>query len=128
FELLRHDVCFALYVEVDQIYNLACPASPINYQFDPVQTTKTSVHGAINMLGLAKRLKAKILQASTSEVYGDPTVHPQTEDYWGNVNPIGPRSCYDEGKRCAETLFFDYWRQHRPRPEDDPRQRRPDIS
>ena len=115
FELMRHDVCFPLYVEVDQIYNLACPASPIHYQFDPVQTTKTSVHGAINMLGLAKRIKAKILQASTSEVYGDPVVHPQTEDYWGNVNPIGPRSCYDEGKRCAETLFFDYFRQHRLR-------------
>ena len=115
FELMRHDVCFPLYVEVDQIYNLACPASPIHYQFDPVQTTKTSVHGAINMLGLAKRVKAKILQASTSEVYGDPIVHPQTEDYWGNVNPIGPRSCYDEGKRCAETLFFDYYRQHRLR-------------
>jgi UDP-glucuronate decarboxylase len=113
FELMRHDVCFPLYVEVDQIYNLACPASPIHYQFDPVQTTKTSVHGAINMLGLAKRVKAKILQASTSEVYGDPAVHPQTEDYWGNVNPIGPRSCYDEGKRCAETLFFDYHRQHK---------------
>jgi UDP-glucuronate decarboxylase len=113
FELMRHDVCFPLYVEVDEIYNLACPASPIHYQFDPVQTTKTSVHGAINMLGLAKRVKAKILQASTSEVYGDPTVHPQTEDYWGNVNPIGSRSCYDEGKRCAETLFFDYYRQHR---------------
>jgi UDP-glucuronate decarboxylase len=113
FELMRHDVCFPLYVEVDQIYNLACPASPIHYQLDPVQTTKTSVHGAINMLGLAKRVKAKILQASTSEVYGDPAVHPQTEDYWGNVNPIGPRSCYDEGKRCAETLFFDYLRQHR---------------
>jgi UDP-glucuronate decarboxylase len=113
FELMRHDVCFSLYVEVDQIYNLACPASPIHYQFDPVQTTKTSVHGAINMLGLAKRVKAKILQASTSEIYGDPTVHPQTEDYWGNVNPIGPRSCYDEGKRCAETLFFDYFRQHK---------------
>jgi UDP-glucuronate decarboxylase len=112
FELVRHDVCFPLYVEVDEIYNLACPASPIHYQFDPVQTTKTSVHGAINMLGLAKRVKAKILQASTSEVYGDPSVHPQTEDYWGNVNPIGPRSCYDEGKRCAETLFFDYRRQH----------------
>jgi UDP-glucuronate decarboxylase len=112
FELMRHDVCFPLYVEVDEIYNLACPASPIHYQFDPVQTTKTSVHGAINMLGLAKRVKAKILQASTSEVYGDPAVHPQTEDYWGNVNPIGPRSCYDEGKRCAETLFFDYRRQH----------------
>ena len=113
FELMRHDVTFPLYVEVDEIYNLACPASPIHYQFDPVQTTKTSVHGAINMLGLAKRVKAKILQASTSEVYGDPTVHPQREDYWGNVNPIGIRSCYDEGKRCAETLFFDYWRQHR---------------
>ncbi len=113
FELLRHDVTFPLYVETDQIYNLACPASPIHYQFDPVQTTKTSVHGAINMLGLAKRLKARILQASTSEVYGDPEVHPQTEDYWGRVNPIGMRSCYDEGKRCAETLFFDYWRQHR---------------
>jgi UDP-glucuronate decarboxylase len=115
FELVRHDVTFPLYVEVDQIYNLACPASPIHYQHDPVQTTKTSVHGAINMLGLAKRLRAKIVQASTSEVYGDPHVHPQTEDYWGNVNPIGPRSCYDEGKRCAETLFFDYWRQHRLR-------------
>ena len=115
FELLRHDVCFPLYVEVDEIYNLACPASPIHYQFDPVQTTKTSVHGAINMLGLAKRVKAKILQASTSEVYGDPIVHPQTEVYWGNVNPIGPRSCYDEGKRCAETLFFDYYRQHKLR-------------
>jgi len=113
FELQRHDVCFPLYVEVDQIFNLACPASPIHYQFDPVQTTKVSVHGAINMLGLAKRVKAKILQASTSEVYGDPTVHPQREDYWGHVNPIGPRSCYDEGKRCAETLFFDYRRQHR---------------
>jgi len=112
FELLRHDVTFPIYVEVDQIYNLACPASPIHYQRDPVQTTKTSVHGAINMLGLAKRLKAKILQASTSEVYGDPNVHPQSEDYWGHVNPVGPRSCYDEGKRCAETLFFDYWRQH----------------
>jgi UDP-glucuronate decarboxylase len=112
FELMRHDVTFPLYVEVDQIYNLACPASPVHYQHDPVQTTKTSVHGAINMLGLAKRLRATILQASTSEVYGDPSVHPQTEDYWGNVNPIGPRSCYDEGKRCAETLFFDYWRQH----------------
>jgi UDP-glucuronate decarboxylase len=112
FELMRHDVCFPLYVEVDEIYNLACPASPIHYQFDPVQTTKTSVHGAINMLGLAKRIKAKILQASTSEVYGDPSVHPQNESYWGNVNPIGPRSCYDEGKRCAETLFFDYRRQH----------------
>jgi UDP-glucuronate decarboxylase len=115
FELIRHDVCFPLYVEVDKIYNLACPASPIHYQFDPVQTTKTSVHGAINMLGLAKRVKAKILQASTSEIYGDPTVHPQTEDYWGHVNPIGPRSCYDEGKRCAETLFFDYHRQHKLR-------------
>jgi UDP-glucuronate decarboxylase len=113
FELMRHDVCFPLYVEVDEIYNLACPASPIHYQLDPVQTTKTSVHGAINMLGLAKRVKAKILQASTSEVYGDPAVHPQTEEYWGNVNPIGPRSCYDEGKRCAETLCFDYHRQHR---------------
>jgi UDP-glucuronate decarboxylase len=113
FELLRHDVTFPLYVETDQIYNLACPASPIHYQYDPVQTTKTSVHGAINMLGLAKRLRARILQASTSEVYGDPEVHPQTEDYWGRVNPIGIRSCYDEGKRCAETLFFDYWRQHR---------------
>ena len=112
FELMRHDVTFPLYVEVDQIYNLACPASPIHYQHDPVQTTKTSVHGAINMLGLAKRVKAKILQASTSEVYGDPDIHPQTEDYWGNVNPIGFRSCYDEGKRCAETLFFDYRRQH----------------
>jgi UDP-glucuronate decarboxylase len=113
FELMRHDVTFPLYVEVDQIYNLACPASPIHYQFDPVQTTKTSVHGAINMLGLAKRVKARILQASTSEVYGDPEVHPQVEGYWGRVNPIGPRSCYDEGKRCAETLFFDYWRQHK---------------
>ncbi len=112
FEVMRHDVTFPLYVEVDRIYNLACPASPIHYQFDPVQTTKVSVHGAINMLGLAKRVKARILQASTSEVYGDPHVHPQTEDYWGNVNPIGPRSCYDEGKRCAETLFFDYRRQH----------------
>ena len=112
FELMRHDVTFPLFVEVDQIYNMACPASPVHYQFDPVQTTKTSVHGAINMLGLAKRTKARILQASTSEVYGDPSVHPQTEDYWGNVNPIGPRSCYDEGKRCAETLFFDYHRQH----------------
>ena len=112
FELMRHDVTFALYIEVDQIYNLACPASPIHYQRDPVQTTKTSVHGAINMLGLAKRVRASILQASTSEVYGDPAVHPQQEDYWGNVNPIGPRSCYDEGKRCAETLFFDYRRQH----------------
>jgi UDP-glucuronate decarboxylase len=112
FELIRHDVTFPLYVEVDQIYNLACPASPIHYQYDPVQTTKTSVHGAINMLGLAKRTNARILQASTSEVYGDPEVHPQTEDYWGRVNPIGIRSCYDEGKRCAETLFFDYYRQH----------------
>lgn len=112
FEFIRHDVTFPLYVEVDQIYNLACPASPIHYQHDPVQTTKTSVHGAINMLGLAKRLKARIFQASTSEVYGDPSVHPQQESYWGNVNPIGPRSCYDEGKRCAETLFFDYHRQH----------------
>jgi len=113
FEFMRHDITFPLYVEVDEIYNLACPASPIHYQFDPVQTTKTSVHGAINMLGLAKRVKAKILQASTSEVYGDPTVHPQAEAYWGNVNPIGFRSCYDEGKRCAETLFFDYRRQHK---------------
>ncbi|MBL6749665.1 MAG: SDR family oxidoreductase [Nevskia sp.] len=113
FELLRHDVTFPLYVEADGIYNLACPASPVHYQHDPVQTTKTSVHGAINMLGLAKRLRAPILQASTSEVYGDPQVHPQAEDYWGHVNPIGFRSCYDEGKRCAETLFFDYWRQHR---------------
>ncbi len=113
FEFMRHDVTFPLYVEVDEIYNLACPASPIHYQHDPVQTAKTSVHGAINMLGLAKRLGCRILQASTSEVYGDPTVHPQTEEYWGNVNPIGPRSCYDEGKRCAETLFFDYHRQHR---------------
>ena len=112
FELMRHDVTFPLYVEVDEIYNLACPASPIHYQYDPVQTTKTSVHGAINMLGLAKRTRAKIFQASTSEIYGDPSVHPQSEDYWGNVNPIGPRSCYDEGKRCAETLFFDYRRQH----------------
>src|SRR3979409_1116502 len=112
FELMRHDICFPLYVEVDEIYNLACPASPIHYQFDPVQTTKTSVIGAIIMLGLAKRLKAKILQASTSEVYGDPTLHPQPESYRGNVNPIGPRACYDEGKRCAETLFFDYHRQH----------------
>lgn len=112
FELMRHDVTFPLYVEVDEIYNLACPASPIHYQHDPVQTTKTSVHGAINMLGLAKRVNAKIFQASTSEVYGDPQVHPQTEDYWGHVNPIGYRSCYDEGKRCAETLFFDYRRQH----------------
>ncbi len=115
FELMRHDVTFPLYVEVDEIYNLACPASPIHYQFDPVQTTKTSVHGAINVLGLAKRTRAKILQASTSEVYGDPSMHPQSEEYWGNVNPIGPRSCYDEGKRCAETLFFDYWRQHKLR-------------
>jgi len=115
FEIMRHDVTFPLYVEVDEIYNLACPASPVHYQHDPVQTTKTSVHGAINMLGLAKRLRAKILQASTSEVYGDPVVHPQTEDYWGNVNPIGFRSCYDEGKRCAETLFFDYHRQHKLR-------------
>ena len=115
FELMRHDVTFPLYVEVDEIYNLACPASPIHYQHDPVQTTKTSVHGAINMLGLAKRVKAKILQASTSEVYGDPQVHPQQEGYWGHVNPIGFRSCYDEGKRCAETLFFDYYRQHRLR-------------
>jgi UDP-glucuronate decarboxylase len=113
FEVMRHDVTFPLYVEVDEIYNLACPASPIHYQFDPVQTTKTSVHGAINMLGLAKRVKAKIFQASTSEVYGDPEVHPQREDYWGHVNPMGTRACYDEGKRCAETLFFDYWRQHR---------------
>jgi UDP-glucuronate decarboxylase len=113
FEFMRHDVTFPLYVEVKQIYNLACPASPIHYQYDPVQTTKTSVHGAINMLGLAKRVKARILQASTSEVYGDPTMHPQREEYWGNVNPIGLRSCYDEGKRCAETLFFDYHRQHR---------------
>ena len=112
FELIRHDITFPLYLEADQIYNLACPASPVHYQFDPVQTTKTSVHGAINMLGLAKRIKARILQASTSEVYGDPEVHPQREDYWGRVNPIGPRSCYDEGKRCAETLFFDYQRQH----------------
>ena len=115
FEMMRHDVTFPLYVEVDEIYNLACPASPIHYQFDPVQTTKTSVHGAINMLGLAKRVKAKIMQASTSEVYGDPQVHPQTEDYWGHVNPNGLRSCYDEGKRCAETLFFDYHRQHKLR-------------
>ena len=112
FEIIRHDICFPLYVEVDEIYNLACPASPIHYQHDPVQTTKTSVHGAINMLGLAKRIKARILQASTSEVYGDPDVHPQNESYWGNVNQIGLRSCYDEGKRCAETLFFDYFRQH----------------
>ena len=115
FELLRHDITFPLYVEADEIYNLACPASPIHYQFDPVQRTKTSVHGAINMLGLAKRVKAKIFQASTSEVYGDPQVHPQREDYWGHVNPIGFRSCYDEGKRCAETLFFDYYRQHKLR-------------
>jgi len=115
FEVMRHDVTFPLYVEVDEIYNLACPAAPIHYQFDPVQTTKTSVHGAINMLGLAKRVKAKILQASTSEVYGDPQVHPQVESYWGHVNPIGLRSCYDEGKRCAETLFFDYHRQHKLR-------------
>ena len=113
FEVIRHDITFPLYVEVDEIYHLACPASPVHYQFDPVQTTKTSVHGSINMLGLAKRLKIKILLASTSEVYGDPTVHPQPETYWGNVNPIGPRACYDEGKRCAETLFFDYYRQHR---------------
>ena len=113
FELLRHDICFPLYVEVDEIYNLACPASPIHYQYDPVQTTKTSVHGSINMLGLAKRQNAKIFQASTSEVYGDPEIHPQNESYWGRVNPIGPRSCYDEGKRCAETLFFDYYRQHK---------------
>jgi UDP-glucuronate decarboxylase len=115
FEVLRHDITFPLYIEVDEIYNLACPASPVHYQRDPVQTTKTSVHGAINMLGLAKRVKAKILQASTSEVYGDPHVHPQSEDYWGHVNPVGSRSCYDEGKRCAETLFFDYWRQHKLR-------------
>jgi UDP-glucuronate decarboxylase len=115
FEFMRHDVTFPLYVEVDQIYNMACPASPIHYQFDPVQTTKTSVHGAINMLGLAKRIRATILQASTSEVYGDPEIHPQVESYWGRVNPIGPRACYDEGKRCAETLFFDYYRQHRLR-------------
>ncbi len=113
FEVLRHDICFPIYLEVDEIYNLACPASPIHYQYDPVQTTKTSVHGSINMLGLAKRIKAKIFQASTSEVYGDPNLHPQPESYWGNVNPIGPRSCYDEGKRCAETLFFDYYRQHK---------------
>ena len=112
FELIRHDITFPLYLEVDEIYNLACPASPVHYQYDPVQTTKTSVHGAINMLGLAKRVGAKIFQASTSEVYGDPTIHPQVESYWGNVNPIGIRSCYDEGKRCAETLFFDYYRQH----------------
>jgi UDP-glucuronate decarboxylase len=115
FEFMRHDVTFPLYIEVDQIYNMACPASPIHYQFDPVQTTKTSVHGAINMLGLAKRIRATILQASTSEVYGDPEIHPQVESYWGRVNPIGPRACYDEGKRCAETLFFDYHRQHRLR-------------
>jgi len=115
FELLRHDITFPLYVEVDEIYNLACPASPIHYQSNPVQTTKVNVHGSINMLGLAKRLKAKILQASTSEVYGNPNIHPQAETYWGNVNPIGPRACYDEGKRCAETLFFDYYRQHRLR-------------
>jgi len=115
FEFIRHDITFPLYIEVDEIYNLACPASPVHYQFDPVQTTKTSVHGAINMLGLAKRVKAKIFQASTSEVYGDPDIHPQPETYWGNVNPIGPRSCYDEGKRCAETLFFDYYRQHKLR-------------
>lgn len=113
FEVMRHDVTFPLYTEVDEIYNLACPASPVHYQFDPVQTTKTSVHGAINMLGLAKRVKAKIFQASTSEIYGDPEVHPQREDYWGHVNPMGPRACYDEGKRCAETLFFDYYRQHK---------------
>nr|WP_211255002.1 UDP-glucuronic acid decarboxylase family protein [Nevskia soli] len=113
FELMRHDVTFPLYVEVDRIFNLACPASPVHYQFDPVQTTKTSVHGAINMLGLAKRIKARIFQASTSEVYGDPEIHPQPESYWGKVNPVGPRSCYDEGKRCAETLFFDYFRQHK---------------
>ena len=113
FELIRHDVCLPIYLEVDEIYNLACPASPVHYQFDPVQTTKTSVHGAINILGLAKRLNAKVFQASTSEVYGDPNIHPQTENYWGNVNPIGLRSCYDEGKRCAETLFFDYHRQHK---------------
>ncbi len=113
FEILRHDICFPVYIEVDEIYNLACPASPVHYQFDPVQTAKTSVHGAINMLGLAKRVKAKVLQASTSEVYGDPHVHPQTEEYWGHVNPIGIRACYDEGKRCAETLFFDYYRQYR---------------
>lgn len=115
FEFMRHDICFPLYVEVDEVYNLACPASPVHYQFDPVQTTKTSVHGSINMLGLAKRVKAKILQASTSEVYGDPQVHPQTESYWGHVNPTGVRACYDEGKRCAETLFFDYYRQHKVR-------------
>ncbi|MGE3906200.1 MAG: GDP-mannose 4,6-dehydratase, partial [Reyranellaceae bacterium] len=115
FEVMRHDVTFPLYIETDDIFNLACPASPVHYQYDPVQTTKTSVHGAINMLGLAKRTRARIMQASTSEVYGDPTVHPQTEDYRGNVNPLGPRACYDEGKRCAETLFFDYHRQHRLR-------------
>src|SRR5271169_2546578 len=115
FEMMRHDVTFPLYVEADRIFNLACPASPVHYQFDPVQTTKTSVHGAINMLGLAKRVRARILQASTSEVYGDPEIHPQVESYWGRVNPIGIRSCYDEGKRCAETLFFDYWRQHQLR-------------
>ena len=115
FEVMRHDVTFPLYIETDDIFNLACPASPVHYQYDPVQTTKTSVHGAINMLGLAKRTRARIMQASTSEVYGDPTVHPQTEDYRGNVNPLGPRACYDEGKRCAETLFFDYWRQHKLR-------------
>jgi UDP-glucuronate decarboxylase len=115
FEVLRHDICFPLYIEGDEIYNLACPASPVHYQFDPVQTVKTAVHGAINMLGLAKRLRIKILQASTSEVYGDPTIHPQPETYWGNVNPVGLRSCYDEGKRCAETLFFDYYRQHKLR-------------
>src|SRR5215475_10562188 len=115
FEAMRHDITFPLYVEVDEIYNMACPASPVHYQYDPVQTTKTSVIGAINMLGLAKRIGAKILQASTSEIYGDPTVHPQTEDYRGNVNTLGPRACYDEGKRCAETLFFDYWRQHKLR-------------
>ena len=113
FEFMRHDITFPLYVEADEIYNLACPASPVHYQFDPVQTTKTSVHGAINMLGIAKRVKAKILQASTSEVYGDPEIHPQPESYWGRVNPVGPRACYDEGKRCAETLFFDYYRQYR---------------
>jgi UDP-glucuronate decarboxylase len=134
FEAIRHDVTFRLHIEVDAIFNLACPASPIHYQRDPVQTTKTSVHGAINMLGLAKRLRAPIFQASTSEVDGDPLIHPQTEDYWGNVNPIGIRSCYDEGKRCAETLFFDYWRQHALPikvariPQDDPRQRQPDLS
>ena len=112
FEIIRHDITFPIYLEVDQIYNLACPASPIHYQYDPVQTTKTNVHGAINILGMAKRLNAKVFQASTSEIYGDPVQHPQKESYWGNVNPIGPRSCYDEGKRCAETLFFDYHRQH----------------